>query len=203
MSKINHTIVVRKRCAYVDPKGKKCSRETTITHPYCPAHTQKVLQFKVAKSKVPGAGLGLFTLKPIKKGEVALYYEGEKLKVSDYNERYEKEGFGEYGMTLGSKYVIDARKTSSGLGRYVCDYTGSGKKANVKYYDNKGKIEITAKRDIEAGEELMVSYGKEMRTAMGFQHVNDEEKKRLKKEKKTKKKEKKKFKKESKEKQNA
>ncbi|MCU0417287.1 MAG: SET domain-containing protein [Cytophagaceae bacterium] len=191
MTKINHTIVVRKRCTYVDSKGNRCTKETTVTHPYCPQHTQKVLGLKVAKSTVPFAGLGLFTLKPIKKGDIALFYEGEKLTVKEYNKRYEKEGFGEYGMTLGARHVIDARKTSSGLGRYVCDYTGSGQKANVKYYDNKGKIEITAKRNIEAGEELMVSYGKEMRTAMGFQHINVEEKKRLKKEKKALKKSKK------------
>jgi len=113
-----------------------------------------------------------------------LLYEGEKLTVKQYNERYDKEGHGEYGMTLGKKHVVDARKTSSGLGRFVCDFTGSNKKANVEYLDNEGVIEIVAKKKIKPGEELLVDYGDEMRIAMGFQSE------KLKKDKKKKKKEK-------------
>jgi SET domain-containing protein len=179
MTKINHSITVTSQCAYKNDKGTQCKTLTSITHPYCPKHTETELHFIVAPSNVPFAGLGLYTTKAIAKDEVALFYEGEKLTVKEYNERYDEEGFGEYGMTLGAKHVIDARKTSSGLGRYICDYTGGKRKANVKYVNHKGKIEIIAKRDIEAGEELLVSYGKEMRTAMGFQ-PNKKERKKMK-----------------------
>ncbi len=193
MTQINHSIIVKKQCAYKNEKGTRCKTTCTLTHPYCEEHTASELSFKVAQSTVPHAGLGLFTLKKIKKGEVALLYEGEKLTVAQYNKRYDKEGHGEYGMTLGKKYVIDARKTSSGLGRFVCDFTGSKKKANVEYLDNEGVIEIVAKKKIKAGEELLVDYGDEMRTAMGFQPEDKkkEKKKKDKSDKKDKKKKKK------------
>lgn len=189
MTQINHSIVVKKQCAYKDSTGTRCKNTCTLTHPYCEKHTESELGFKVAQSTVPFAGLGLFTLKKIKKGSVALLYEGEKLTVEQYNKRYDKEGHGEYGMTLGKKHVIDARKTSSGLGRFVCDFTGSDKKANVEYLDNEGVIEIVAKKKIKPGEELLVDYGDEMRTAMGFQpekKKKDKKKKSDKKEKKRK-----------------
>jgi len=192
MTQINHSIVVEKQCAYKDEKGKRCKTTCTLTHPYCEEHTASELFFKVAQSLVPFAGLGLFTLKKIKKGEVALLYEGEKLTVEQYNKRYDKEGHGEYGMTLGKKHVIDARKTSSGLGRFVCDFTGSDKKANVEYLDNEGVIEIVAKKKIKPGEELLVDYGDEMRTAMGFQPEKKKKDKGKKKKDKSDKKDKKK-----------
>ncbi|MGN6647692.1 MAG: SET domain-containing protein [Cytophaga sp.] len=188
MTQINHSIVVKKQCAYKDSTGKRCKTICTLTHPYCPEHTASELSFRVDQSTVPFAGLGLFTLKKIKKGSVALLYEGEKLTIDQYNKRYDKEGHGEYGMTLGKKHVIDARKTSSGLGRFVCDFTGSGKKANVEYLDNDGVIEIVAKKKIKAGEELLVDYGDEMRTAMGFQPEKKKKDKKKKSDKKKKKK---------------
>lgn len=189
MTQINHSIVVKKKCAYKDEKGKRCKTTCTLTHPYCEEHTETELFLRVAQSTVPFAGLGLFSLKKIKKGEVALLYEGEKLTVDQYNKRYDKEGHGEYGMTLGKKHVIDARETSSGLGRFVCDFTGSDKKANVEYMDNEGVIEIVAKKKIKPGDELLVDYGDEMRVAMGFQ--TEKKKKKKKTDKKNKKKKKK------------
>jgi len=169
MTQINHTIIVKKQCAYKNEKGARCKTECTLTHPYCPEHTASVQGLKVAPSTVPFAGMGLFTLKPIKKGDVIMHYNGEVLTIGQYNKRYDKEGYGEYGMTLGERKVIDARKTSDGLGRFVCDYTGSSKKPNVEYMNNRGKIEIVAIRNIEANDELLVDYGVQMRTAMGFQ----------------------------------
>ena len=192
MTQINHTIVVKKQCAYKDEKGKRCKTICTLTHPYCEEHTESELSLRVGQSTVPFAGLGLFTLKKIKKGDVALLYEGEKLTVDQYNKRYDKSGHGEYGMTLGKKHVIDARKTSSGLGRFVCDFTGSENKANVEYLDNEGVIEIVAKKKIKAGEELLVDYGDDMRIAMGFQSEKPKKDKKKKKKKKDKDKSKKK-----------
>jgi SET domain-containing protein len=183
MTQINHSIVVKKQCAYKDEKGKRCKTICTLTHPYCEEHTESELGLRVAQSSVPFAGLGLFTLKKIKKGAVALLYEGEKLTIDKYNKRYDKEGHGEYGMTLGKKHVIDARETSSGLGRFVCDFTGSDKKANVEYLDNEGVIEIVAKKKIKAGEELLVDYGDDMRIAMGFQSEKPKKDKKKKKKK--------------------
>jgi uncharacterized protein len=163
----SHTIYVKAQCSYKTKKGR-CKRKTVITHPYCAQHTLEAFGLYVAPSQVKGAGLGLYTTKPIKKGTVIVEYKGEKLTTKQYNERYDKDDYGSYGMEVNSRLVIDARKTSSGLARYVCDYTGSGKKPNTQYQGEKHKVEIIALRNIEPGEELLIDYGKEIRKAMGF-----------------------------------
>jgi SET domain-containing protein len=164
----NHTIKVKAQCKYKDKDGHRCKTMTTITHPYCAKHTRSVLGLFVAKSTIKGAGLGLFTTRPIKKGTYIVEYAGERMPTKKYDLRYEDESHGEYGMEFNKRIAIDARKTSSGLGRYVCDHYGSGKPANVEYLTTTKRIEITAKKNIEAGEELLVSYGREMRKAMGI-----------------------------------
>ncbi len=188
MAELNHTIKVKARCAYKNEKGLRCKHNTVMTHPYCEDHTRSELGFWIDKSTVPNAGLGLFTDRKYKRGDTVVEYAGEVITTKQYNERYTDSGYGEYGMTLGTRKVIDARKTSSGLGRYVCDAYGSDLKKNVQYEEDKGKIFIVAIRKIKPGSEILVSYGREMRVAMGIQ----KEKKKKDKKKKDKKKDKKK-----------
>ncbi|MBX9853599.1 MAG: SET domain-containing protein [Cytophagaceae bacterium] len=173
----NHTIFVKARCAFKTKKGR-CKRMTVITHPYCAVHTKQELGLVVATSQIKLAGLGLYTTKKIKKGTDIIEYDGERISTGKYNKRYEKEDYGAYGMTVNKRVAIDARKTSSGLGRYVCDYTGSGKKPNTEYLEDKGIVYITAKRDIEPGEELLVDYGREIRVAMGIEPKKKSKKKK-------------------------
>ncbi len=181
MADINHTIKVKARCSFVNDKGKRCAQSTVVTHPYCAEHSLSELGFWVEKSKVPNAGFGLFTNRKYKKGEVVIEYAGEVITQKAYNERYDKEGYGEYGMTLGKTKVIDARKTSSGLGRYICDAYGSDLKKNVQYEEHDKKIEVVAIRKIRPGDELLVSYGKEIRISMGIQQEKEKKKKKDKK----------------------
>ncbi|MBC7488608.1 MAG: SET domain-containing protein [Cytophagaceae bacterium] len=183
MADLNHTIKVKARCAYKNEKGQRCKHITVVTHPYCEEHTRSELGFWVAQSTVPNAGLGLFTDRKYKRGDTVLEYSGEVITTKQYNERYVDFGYGEYGMTLGTRRVIDARKTSSGLGRYVCDAYGSELKKNVQYEDYKGKINIIALRKIKSGSEILVSYGKEMRRAMGIQPEKTKKDKKKKKDK--------------------
>jgi SET domain-containing protein len=163
----NHTIFVKAQCSYKTEKGR-CKKTTVLTHPYCPVHTKKVFGFIVKPSQIKLAGLGLYTTKEIKKGTIIMQYKGEKITTQQYNKRYEKEDYGAYGMEVNSRWVIDARKTSAGLARYICDYTGSRKKPNVEYQGTKHIIDIIALRKILPGEELLVDYGPEIRKAMGF-----------------------------------
>lgn len=165
---MDHTLKVTKQCSFVDEEGKQCNRKTTITHPMCAFHTRQVLGLYVAPSTIKGAGMGLFTTKPIKRNTHIINYEGEKISQKEYDKRYSDCDFGVYGMTLNSKWVIDARATDSGLGRYICDYRGSNSTQNVEYLSTSRKVEIWSIRDIEAGEELLVDYGKEMLEAMGL-----------------------------------
>ena len=185
MADLNHTIKVKARCTYKNDKGQRCKTMTTMTHPFCEDHTRSELGFWIGQSTVPNAGLGLFSSNKYKKGDTIVEYAGEVITTKQYNERYENSGYGEYGMTLGTRRVIDARKTSSGLGRYVCDAYGSEHKKNSQYEEDKGKIHIIAIRKIKPGDEILISYGKEMRRAMGIQpEKSKKDKKKKKKDKK-------------------
>lgn len=165
---MSHTLSITAQCAHTDAQGKQCKRNTKITHPYCALHSRSVLGLEVKPSFITLAGLGLYATRDFAKGAHIINYEGEKITTKEYTERYAKEGFGTYGMTLNKKYVLDARKTSSGLGRYVCDYHGSGHKPNVKYFSTGTIVEIVAIRAIKAGDELYADYGREILEAMGI-----------------------------------
>src|SRR6478735_2727239 len=168
MSKENPSILVKAQCKYKHEDGRQCTKITTYTHPYCAAHTKKVFGLRVAPSQIKFAGLGLWAEKSFKKGEYVVEYAGERITTKQYDERYGDEAYGSYGMGLSTRTVIDARKTDSGLGRYVCDHYGSGLKPNVRYIVDKNKVQIEALRKIEPGEEFLVSYGAAMRKAMGI-----------------------------------
>ncbi len=108
--------------------------------------------FKVGKSKIEGAGLGLFANKPLKKGYL-MDYTGKKLSKGE-------------GETIPSDYVaglgdiyIDAQDPFSGYGRYINDPLNDDKR-NVRFKITKeGNIGIWADRNIKTGEELLVPYG--------------------------------------------
>lgn len=165
---VDHTIKVKAQCAFKSEKGR-CKRGTVLTHPYCAQHTKEVLGVFIKKSTIPKAGKGLFAARDFKKGESIAEYAGERLTTQQYDKRYDKEGYGSYGMAVNRNLVIDARKTNSGIARFVCDYTGSGQKPNVQYEEHKKKIEVVTLRKIKAGEELFADYGKEIREAMGLE----------------------------------
>lgn len=163
-----HSMRVTRRCAFSGSNGR-CKRKTTITHPYCGQHTRIAFGVDVRKSGIPKAGLGLFALKTFKKGDKVVEYKGERLTVDEYDRRYHHEAMGSYGIQLDEKHVLDARKTTSGLGRYACDYHGSRKQPNVEYLiDGDDRIWLTATRTIKPGDEILADYGEEMHRALGF-----------------------------------
>jgi histone-lysine N-methyltransferase EZH2 len=163
-----HTIFVKAQCSFKTPKGR-CKRITVLTHPYCSHHTKQVFGLYLAPSQIKLAGLGLYTSRDIKKGEILGHYLGERLTTEQYNKRYAKADYGAYGMAVMRNLVFDARKTNSCLARYICDFTGSGKKPNVEYQGTKDVIEVVALRKIKAGEELLGDYGSDIRKAMGIE----------------------------------
>lgn len=164
----SHSIRITKRCAFRGSKGR-CKRHTTITHPYCAQHTRQVFEVEVRKSNIPKAGLGLFALRTFRKGERVVEYKGERLTVNEYDQRYQEEAMGAYGIQLDEHHVLDARKTTSGLGRYACDFHGSRKLPNVEYLiDDDDRIWLTAVRQINPGDEILADYGEEMHRALGL-----------------------------------
>ncbi len=166
MSK-NHTIKISAQCAHT-ANGKRCSRKTTITHPFCAEHTREVLGVEVRPSQIKQAGLGLWAVRDFKKGVLLFEYGGERLAKREYNERYREDIMGAYGIELNRKTIIDARRTDSGVARYICTYQGSGLKPNTEYVSDNKKIEMFTIRPVKAGEELLSDYGDEMLRALGI-----------------------------------
>ncbi len=150
------------RCSAVRKNGKPCSRTTCKYSNLCWQHTQTQLKLKIAPSGIKKSGDGLFTLKPIKKGETVTSYEGKLMTTSDW-----KKNPSNYGIQITKNYVIDARDTQSGLGRWANDCRpqnrteGDCATNNCKFSVNKQRktAKIVATRNIPAGSELFVSYG--------------------------------------------
>lgn len=129
------------------------------------------LMLKVKKSQLPNAGKGLFTTHAIKKGEVVCEYEGEHLTWKECEERNQAlPGKGAYYFYINSKNCVDAQYTLWAIGRYANDAAGlsrvKGLRNNCKYDIKKGIPYIVATRNIKAGEEIFVAYGKDYWDAM-------------------------------------
>lgn len=162
------TEYVTKQCAFVAPDGTRCRRLTTITHPYCAHHMRLVHGVEVRRSTIPGAGMGLFAVRHIPKDVYLFDYDGDRLSVSEYTERYAELGFGPYAIELSPSVIIDAYRTDAGIARYICTYHGSGRRPNVRYYSTGQRVEIWTIRPIEPGDELLADYGREMVVALGL-----------------------------------
>jgi hypothetical protein len=173
----HHTIRIAARCAHA-ANGRQCGRTTVVTHPYCWYHTRTELGLEVRRSTIAGAGLGLFAVRPFLPGERIAQYDGERLSADEYQERYEGQALGTFGIELDHNVVLDARRTDSGVARYACDYHGSGGKANAEFVAvlNKrgGEVWIIATKSIGVGDEIFVDYGDEMHDAMGVKPTTSE-----------------------------
>lgn len=116
----------------------------------------------VKKSNIPGAGKGLFTKKAIAKGERIVEYKG---KTSTWKEVDHRDGSNVYIYYVNRNFVIDARTYPKSLGRYVNDARGltiiKGLTNNCEYVQEGTRVFIDAIKNIPAGSELFVSYGKE------------------------------------------
>lgn len=118
----------------------------------------------VKKSQLPNAGKGLFTSTPIKKGEQVIEYLGELINWKEYEKRVLENKDG-YLFFINNKLCIDAYPTPQHKARYANDAQGltraPGLKNNCEYEIRGKRCFIVAKKNIEAGEEIFVSYTKE------------------------------------------
>lgn len=118
----------------------------------------------VKKSKLPNAGKGLFTDKPIKKDSKIIEYKGEIIDWKEYEKRVLEHKDG-YLFYINKKRCIDAWNTPQHKARFANDAAGIGRvkgiKNNCDYEIIENKCFIVAQRDIKAGEEIFVSYSKD------------------------------------------
>jgi SET domain-containing protein len=125
---------------------------------------RSILHLALKKSRIRGAGLGLFTLIPRNKGEFVAEYTGKFVSRKEFtNSQY----ISQYGVDYTKDLVLDAKNTQTAVGRYSNDCRSvnvlkrecRGTNARfVKDYKNK-KINIKAVKRIPAGGEIFLDYG--------------------------------------------
>ena len=115
----------------------------------------------VKKSKLPGAGKGLYTTKSIKKESRIIEYRGEEIGWKDYNERVKRMEDG-YLFYFNRNRCVDAFHTPQYKARYANDAAGitkiKGLRNNSHYEVHDQKCFIIAARHIKAGEEIFCDY---------------------------------------------
>ncbi|MBS1662382.1 MAG: SET domain-containing protein [Bacteroidetes bacterium] len=119
-------------------------------------------QLVVKRSTLKGAGKGLFTNIDIPRGKKIVEYKG---KVTSWKEVDDKKGLNGYIYYVSKDHVIDASETKEALARYANDAKGlsqtEGIRNNCTYEIEGKKVYIKAMKNIPAGSELLVGYGKE------------------------------------------
>lgn len=116
----------------------------------------------ISQSKIPGAGKGLFTSEEIKKGERIVEYKG---RIRTWKEVTDEGVFNGYVFYINRSYVIDAKTYIKSMARYANDACGlvrtKGVTNNAEYQKEDKKVYILATRNIPAGAEIYVGYGKD------------------------------------------
>ncbi|MEP7279033.1 MAG: SET domain-containing protein-lysine N-methyltransferase [Bacteroidota bacterium] len=116
----------------------------------------------IKKSRLPGAGKGLFTRRAIKKGELVVEYAG---RITTWKAIRENKTFNAYVFYITRNHVIDAKPNKKAPGRYANDAKGiagiRGVRNNAEYIVSRGKVFIRAVRNIPTDAEILVDYGKE------------------------------------------
>jgi SET domain-containing protein len=116
----------------------------------------------VKKSTIPDSGKGLFTKKFIPKGTRVVEYKG---KISAWKDVKDEDGRNGYIFYINRNHVINALPVKSALARYANDARGlvkiTGLNNNCDYITDGLKAYIESKKDIPAGSEIFVDYGKD------------------------------------------
>jgi uncharacterized protein len=116
----------------------------------------------VKRSTLPNSGKGLFTKVFIPKGTRIVEYKGT---ITTWKEVDHTAGENGYIYYVKRNYVINAQPHADAIARYANDAKGlirvKGISNNAEYKEEGIKVFIVAKKDISAGAEILVDYGKE------------------------------------------
>ena len=115
----------------------------------------------IGKSRIPGAGNGLFTVIPIYKDEVISVFKGKILSDREAHLRAQK-GEDGYFINLPDGTILDSRDVNC-FAKYANDASGyvkTGYRNNSHItLDEDGNVCIVATRKIPANEEIYCAYG--------------------------------------------
>ncbi len=119
-------------------------------------------KLEVKSSILPGAGKGLFAKELIPKGTRIVEYKG---KVTTWKEVDDDDGNNGYIYYVKRHHVINASKYTAAMARYANDARGlqrvKGITNNAAYVEEELKVYIESRKNIPAGAEILVEYGKE------------------------------------------
>jgi hypothetical protein len=129
---------------------------------HCHIHMRALDGLRVTKSKIPGAGMGLFAARDLKTGDHIADYTGDELVLRD--------GVGgPYVLAMTQRRAIDAARTNTGYGRWANDPRGAQGGPNSEFVlnpaRNTGRLRATC--SVRAGQEILVSYGPSYWKAFG------------------------------------
>jgi len=115
----------------------------------------------VKRSTIPKAGKGLFTKVSIHRGKIIVEYKG---KVTTWKDVNDDKGRNRYIYYINRNIVIDAKHDKKGLARYANDSKGPNRKEGIKnnsmYAIVNNRVFIKSIKNILAGAEILVGYGK-------------------------------------------
>jgi hypothetical protein len=123
----------------------------------CWQHLKQKEALRITKSTIPGAGLGLFTVKPLVRGENITKYTGRVVinNDPDYGNAYALQ------IKKRPPTYIDARRTNEpGLGRWANANRGRGGNNAQLVYDARNRTaNVRAIKAIPPKTEITVPYG--------------------------------------------
>jgi SET domain-containing protein len=118
-------------------------------------------QLEIKESNLPGAGKGLFTKEFIAKGSRIVEYKG---RVRTWKE-VQNDDTNYYIFYVTRNHIIDASRHKKSPARYINDAKGlqkiKGINNNVAFVKEGKRVFVDATKNIPAGSELLVGYGKE------------------------------------------
>ena len=118
-------------CEAQTAKKQRC-KNRTARGKMCWVHLRKLKGLRIKKSS---HGLGLFATRDIAMNKIIVPYKGEAMTKKQVAKRYPKKD-GRYVIcTRTGDRCIDARSTTSGVGRYANSAAGSSKQANARFAD--------------------------------------------------------------------
>jgi SET domain-containing protein len=130
----------------------------------------------VKRSQIPGSGKGLYTKVDIPKGTKVVEYKGRITKWKELKDSWDNG----YIYSVNRNHVIDAKRTLSALARYANDAKGisriKGLNNNCTYVNYGLRAYIESVKNIPAGSEILVDYGKEYWDVMRENRKIDREK---------------------------
>ena len=164
--------IAPKRCCYQSPPCHSAAQWGW----HCPYHTSLVQGLQIGRSRVKGAGNGLYVTRFFETGAIVAYYTGMMIQPLDHV----TPPSGRYVMELNRNLFVDASRTDVSPARFINDgYRPDGTDGNNVMFQvrttrqledelrtpssggpDEKHVVVRATVDLHIGTELLIPYGK-------------------------------------------